>query len=180
MSKDGRVGYVYLAIGGGYCKIGCSKNVDNRIAQISGRLPFEIDTVYYLQADDMLATEKALHSHFAHKRGKGEWFDLSPDDIDWFKSWDGNLSNLQSREWTMRTHSIEFVLGKIDNNKIGAVLMVVMGMVCLAASLFPVVEMIENGDIAFGPMAILLLALSAGVGVFKFVLIRASIMGEIA
>lgn len=83
---DSRAGYVYLLSGGGYYKIGLSKSVDIRIEQISPKLPFEIELIHQIKADDMVTLENQLHERFADKRVNGEWFMLAQEDIDYIKS----------------------------------------------------------------------------------------------
>lgn len=81
-----RAGYVYLiqSTSGAY-KIGRTVNPDNRLATFSVKLPFEVEYVCVIQCDDMYYLERQLHAHFADKRVNGEWFNLSPDDVDYIK-----------------------------------------------------------------------------------------------
>lgn len=80
-----KTGHIYLLSGGGYYKIGKSKNVVTRTSQIMEKLPFKAEVVCTIQSDDMNATESDLHKRFADKRANGEWFELDNDDVEYIK-----------------------------------------------------------------------------------------------
>ena len=73
-------GFVYVVKGGGYYKIGYSKEPDRRIATLSTQPPFELEVIYLCGSHNARALEADLHGLFKHARVRGEWFDL--DDMD--------------------------------------------------------------------------------------------------
>lgn len=77
----GKAGFVYLLKSGEYYKIGCTKQVGRRLAEISPCMPFETILICSIKTEDMQALEASLHQEFADKRVKGEWFQLSEQDI---------------------------------------------------------------------------------------------------
>lgn len=79
-------GYVYLIQSptGAY-KIGRTANPTDRMKTFSVKLPFEVEYVCVIQTEDMLGLENQLHNQFAHLRINGEWFQLSPDDVEYIK-----------------------------------------------------------------------------------------------
>lgn len=83
-------GYVYLihGEGTGYCKIGRSKSVPSRMAQLAIQLPFRIDLIHTIACEGMVEIERALHRRFGSKRANGEWFQLDQKDIEWIKKRD--------------------------------------------------------------------------------------------
>lgn len=79
--KDG-CGFVYcLSDQQGHYKLGYSKNVDNRIKQLSTQPPFELKLMVKHQVYDMRRYEAALHNVYNRKRLRGEWFALSHQDL---------------------------------------------------------------------------------------------------
>jgi hypothetical protein len=44
-------------------------------------------TIHSIETDDPIGVETYWHSRFSAKRGEGEWFELSPEDIKAFKRW---------------------------------------------------------------------------------------------
>lgn len=75
-------GWVYLMHrkNGDY-KIGLSGNVDRRLGQIKKDYP-QVQLVHKIAVDDMRQAEAMLHEEFANKRQDGEWFSLSPEDVE--------------------------------------------------------------------------------------------------
>lgn len=90
-------GYVYIfgSIEDGYYKIGASKIPESRLAYYGTRLPFEVEMIHLIAVDDKYTAEKQLHSKFADKRKKREWFLLSDDDLAFVKS----LCKYQEGRW---------------------------------------------------------------------------------
>ena len=75
-----------------FYKIGVSNSVNKRHYNLSSSLPFEIEILAnykpniigldkYDRGRAVRKIEKALHTHFSAKRVRGEWFLLSPDDL---------------------------------------------------------------------------------------------------
>lgn len=82
-------GYIYLIRDinvTNYCKIGCSTKPKQRLANFAVNLPFEYEIIHVFSVRHMYAKETSLHRMFADKRKSGEWFDLSPEDIEYIKS----------------------------------------------------------------------------------------------
>ena len=76
-------GYVYLIHEAGtpWYKIGISKQPLKRAKQLGARSPYPQHLLHCFEVDDMLGIEMALHTHFAQKRGHGEWFALDTNDV---------------------------------------------------------------------------------------------------
>lgn len=81
-------GYVYLLkeVNGDHYKIGCTGNPDNRMYAFEVKLPFKVEYTALIRTRDMYALEKQLHERFADNRVAGEWFDLSPQDVQYITS----------------------------------------------------------------------------------------------
>jgi hypothetical protein len=81
-------GYVYLIREDtqGHFKIGRTRNPQDRLSTFNVKLPFMIDYICLIPASNMRALESRLHHRFASKRVNGEWFALSPADVDYIKS----------------------------------------------------------------------------------------------
>lgn len=69
-------GYVYLLEGGGYYKIGLSKNVYRRWRELSPKLPFEIEIISFIATEDMHKLEAALHELYARNEQGANGFSL--------------------------------------------------------------------------------------------------------
>lgn len=80
-------GYVYLIQSpqGAY-KIGKTRNPESRFQTFGLTLPFEIEYVCVIKTNLMSNLEKELHERFAHKRLRGEWFQLEPNDVSYIMS----------------------------------------------------------------------------------------------
>lgn len=76
-------GYVYVLRSGDFIKIGKSKNVDQRLTQISPKTPMPVTLLHTIACDDMSWAEAQLHRHYAHYRTNGEWFLLPQAELDW-------------------------------------------------------------------------------------------------
>jgi hypothetical protein len=66
-------------------KIGKTNLVARRTDQISVQLPEDLELVHAITTDDATGIEAYWHKRFAEKRTKGEWFNLSREDIAAFK-----------------------------------------------------------------------------------------------
>jgi Meiotically Up-regulated Gene 113 (MUG113) protein len=76
-----RRGYVYILKGDKYYKIGRTANINQRLTPMTVKAPFPLEVVILSPSEDMAHTEKALHARFADKHRKGEWYDLTEQDI---------------------------------------------------------------------------------------------------
>jgi Meiotically up-regulated gene 113 len=88
-SGTGKVitGFVYLMKSGRHYKIGRTVSVGSRERQLAIKIPVPPTTIHSIETDDPVGIEAYWHRRFEAKRGEGEWFDLSPDDIKAFKRW---------------------------------------------------------------------------------------------
>lgn len=80
-------GFVYLMKSGRHYKIGRTVSVGSRERQLAIKIPVPPKTIHSIETDDPVGVESYWHRRFAEKRGEGEWFDLSFDDIKAFKRW---------------------------------------------------------------------------------------------
>ena len=78
-------GYVYLMKSGKYYKIGFANSLDRRRYEIGMQLPEGIEPIHSIRTDDPSGIEAYWHHRFKKKRMKGEWFDLSRQDVAAFK-----------------------------------------------------------------------------------------------
>lgn len=77
---------VYLMKMGEYCKIGFTRTSSTKrktVLQSGSPLPIEI--IHEISTPNYKDVERSLHERFASKRRSGEWFALSPDDIEYIK-----------------------------------------------------------------------------------------------
>jgi hypothetical protein len=81
------VGFIYLIKSDHGYKIGKSKNLSNRINKLGIQVPFEHECIYSSKFIGYHNVEKYFHKLFNSKRIKGEWFDLTEDDIIFIKEY---------------------------------------------------------------------------------------------
>lgn len=81
-------GFVYLfhEVGTNCYKIGMSKNPDKRLSGLKTSHSAEIVKIWDIETSDMATLEVELHNKFREKRIRGEWFNLSHEDVDYIKS----------------------------------------------------------------------------------------------
>lgn len=85
--KTRNCGFVYfLRSSQGHTKIGKSVSVPQRVSEIMTHLPFDVELIHVIKCDNYTAAEHELHKHFSSKRLKGEWFNLSSQEILWLTS----------------------------------------------------------------------------------------------
>ena len=80
-------GFVYLMKSGRHHKIGRTISLGSRERQLAIKIPISPTTVHSIETDDPSGVEAYWHRRYAEKRGEGEWFDLSAEDIKAFKRW---------------------------------------------------------------------------------------------
>lgn len=66
-------------------KIGRTRNLIVRHAQLDTLVPYELTLCHAIPCLDPIALEQVLHTHFATQRVKGEWFELTDDDLQWIR-----------------------------------------------------------------------------------------------
>lgn len=69
--------YIIGSRAAGYVKVGYTQTQRQRITEIAGYLPFEIETFAIMRGCPM-RLERALHRHLKDSRARGEWFRLTP------------------------------------------------------------------------------------------------------
>lgn len=79
-------GLVYMLQVGQHFKIGMTTNLDKRLTQIKLQLPLPATLVHTIKAANPSQVESHWHRRFASLRLNGEWFALSPTEVNEFKS----------------------------------------------------------------------------------------------
>lgn len=67
-------------------KIGETDDVNRRLREIRSDVPGPIDEVHVLETDDPAGIEQYWHRRFRERKRINEWFDLTPGDVEAFKS----------------------------------------------------------------------------------------------
>ena len=81
-------GFVYLLRGHpGEYKIGYTKLVDRRVAELGATSSVEQKLIHEIKTDDPSGVEAYWHKRFESKHMRGEWFRLNPHDVKAFKRW---------------------------------------------------------------------------------------------
>lgn len=79
-------GYVYiLESANGLYKIGRASNAERRIKNIWTQSPVDLWAVCIIKTENRYELECQLHERFRSQRVKGEWFALTPEDVEYVK-----------------------------------------------------------------------------------------------
>lgn len=78
--ESGKCVYI-LKTGKNLHKIGLTQDLQKRLAAYHTHLPVGFRVVRQYPAENITELEESLHIVFQHKRVKGEWFELSPDEL---------------------------------------------------------------------------------------------------
>jgi hypothetical protein len=84
-TADVPLGFVYLIRFGRHFKIGRSNSTGRRQRELAIQLPEKTSLVHSITTDDPIGIEDYWHRRFADKRGNGEWFSLTRQDISAFR-----------------------------------------------------------------------------------------------
>lgn len=84
-AQDVVTGVVYLVRMGEFHKIGKSNDPGRRSYELGLQLPEKHDVVHVIETDDPSGIEAYWHRRFASQRTNGEWFRLSPTDVNAFR-----------------------------------------------------------------------------------------------
>lgn len=84
-SRPGALGSVYLLKVGRHYKLGRANSFGRRERELAIQMPEHAQTIHVIKTDDPVGVETYWHRRFADRRGNGEWFALTPEDVAAFK-----------------------------------------------------------------------------------------------
>lgn len=80
-------GVIYLLKAGDWYKIGKTIDPQGRMRQLDIQLPEKTEKLHEIHTDNIDLLERHWHRYFADRRGNGEWFRLTAEDIAEFKAY---------------------------------------------------------------------------------------------
>ena len=84
--NTGEQGIIYfLKADNNLTKIGWTTNLKKRKETLDYTEKVKTELIYFIPTQDCRGLEKLIHTIFADKRVKGEWFDIKDEDINIFK-----------------------------------------------------------------------------------------------
>jgi hypothetical protein len=66
----------------GVYKIGKTSQLHARMNFFEIKLPFDVKLICAIPSEDITTLEKQLHDKYTNKRIKGEWFELTEQDVE--------------------------------------------------------------------------------------------------
>lgn len=79
-SQSQNIGYVYLVKLDKYYKVGISVTPETRLKEFT-LLPYPLEEVFIVRVGNYKQVEEDLHKIFDKRRIRGEWFDLTDEDV---------------------------------------------------------------------------------------------------
>jgi hypothetical protein len=79
--------FVYLMKSAPHYKVGRTNSLGRRGSELAIKIPVPPKTIHSIETDDPIGVESYCHKRFADKRGEGEWFSLTLEDVKAFKRW---------------------------------------------------------------------------------------------
>lgn len=90
--KPKKAAFVYMLECGGRYKIGFSRDVERRIAELDNR-PFPVNIIVVSKATtEAYEVEQYIHSKLEHLRINGEWYEISPEGVEKVKKYIERIS----------------------------------------------------------------------------------------
>lgn len=97
--------YLYLIRCQRFHKIGVANDIQTRLAQLSTGNPFELEVVALYGFINAQVVEAAIHQRFSSCRRRGEWFELSEENISDFHAVCGMLGGL-TEGWLLASPTV--------------------------------------------------------------------------